>query len=262
MPAAGLAPFVIWILALLPGLVWGEERVTPAGVAYIDALISQVVQTHPKVEAERERSQAALAAIRSVRLWEDPQLGLGLTAARRSMRMDDGDIRIGLEQMLPRPGLYKAETRRASAEHQMQESMGLLTANELGLSVAQTVLELALADDVIRLQADDLRWLDTMVKTAIERAKNPEGSAAESLRLEGELALRGQKLAAAQRQRAQIAGTLNILLGRNSQDGWKPLTLAGEIPASQSLAALEAQLKQNNPQLSATRFKVQGAQAE
>lgn len=253
---------VIFTLVCFPGPVWAEDRPTPSGAAYIDQLIREVVQSHPKLEAERERSQAALAAISTVRLWEDPQLGLGLTAARRSMRMDDGDIRIGLEQMLPRPGLYKAETRRASAEQQMQEAMRRLTANELGLSVAQAVLELALADDVISLQGEELRWLETIVGTAKERAKNPDGTASETLRLEGELALRQQRLAAAQRQRAQFARTLNILLGRGAQDGWRPLTIPREVPSAQNMAGLEARLEKNSPQLAGTRFKVEGAQAE
>lgn len=246
----------------LTGRVCADDRPRTSDSAFIGKLINEAVRSHPKLEAERERSEAALAAISAVRLWEDPQLGLGLKAASRSMRMDDGDIRIGAEQMLPRRGLYRAETRRAGAELQVQEAMRRLTANELGLSVAQTVLELALADDVIALQGEELRWLETIVKTAQERAKNPDGTASETLRLEGELALRQQRLDAAQRQRAQFARALNLLLGRSAQEGWKPLTLPGEAASMQNVAGLKARLEQNSPQLAGRRFKVEGAQAE
>ena len=84
----------------------------------------------------------------------------------------------------------------------------------MGLSVSQAVLELALADELIRLQTENLAWLQTIVETAAERAKNPDATATESLRLESELAMRTQTLASLKRQRAQFATTLNLLLGR------------------------------------------------
>jgi cobalt-zinc-cadmium efflux system outer membrane protein len=247
---------------LLPLAAGAEPAATSSTATYIDLLAREAVRHHPKVEAERERNAAALAAVNAVRLWEDPQLGLGATAASREMRRDDGDIRIAVDQMLPRRGLYQAETRRATAEQQAQDAMRRLTANELALSVAQTVLELALADDVISLQSEELQWLETIVGTARERAKNPDGAASETLRLEGELALRQQRLAAAQRQRSQFARTLNILLGRASKDTWETLTLPVSAPPAQNLTGLKAQLERNSPVLAGSRFKVDGAQAE
>ena len=90
-------------------------------------------------------------------------LDLGATAARRSMRMDDGDIMVGLDQVLPRKRLFNAEKRRATAEQQVQEATRQQTEVELGLTVGQTVLELALADELIRLQSENLIWLKTIV---------------------------------------------------------------------------------------------------
>ena len=130
------------------------------------------------------------------------------------MRMDDGDIMVGLDQVLPRKRLFNAEKRRATAEQQVQEATRQQTEVELGLTVGQTVLELALADELIRLQSENLIWLKTIVGIAEERAKNPDATATESLRLESELALRTQTLASLKRQRVQYSATLNLLLSR------------------------------------------------
>lgn len=250
--------FVALLLAVSAQADDSPTRVTPE---YIKRLIGEAVASHPSIEAAEARSQAANSAINAVRLWEDPQLGLGATAARRSMRMDDGDIMVGLDQMLPRKGLFRAEKRRATAEQQVRQATRQQTEAELGLTVGQTVLELALADELIRLQSENLDWLKTIVGIAGERAKNPDASATESLRLESELALRTQSLDSLKRQRVQYATTLNLLLGR-AEDTTGTLALDKSPSKLTNAIALRERLEQNNPQLAAMRHQAEGAQAE
>lgn len=251
--------FAALILAAAAQADDSSTRVTPE---HIKRLIGEAVASHPSVEAAEARTQAATAAISAVRLWEDPQLGLGATAARRSMRMDDGDIMVGLDQMLPRKGLFRAEKRRATAEQQVQQATRQQTEAELGLTVGQTVLELALADELIRLQSENLVWLKTIVGIAEERAKNPDASATESLRLESELALRTQSLASLKRQRVQYAATLNLLLSRANDSSFGTLALDKSPSRLTNAIALRQQLEQNNPQLAVMRHQAEGAQAE
>ncbi len=239
-----------------------EDSTTIAAPAFIERLANEAVTTHPKAQAAKERSEAAHAAIGTVRLWEDPQASLGFMAARKSMRQDDGDIVAGIDQMLPRVGLYKAEKRKAEADFYAQGAAIQLTANELGLSVAQAALELALSDEIIALQSENIHWLETTVRTAEERAKNPDASSTETLRLQGELAMRQQTLDVAQRKRGQFARTLNLLLGRRMESVWQPLSLPVDTSTLPSLAALKVRLERMNPQLAAMRHMADGAQAE
>lgn len=232
----------------------------PATTPYIDRLVSEALSKHPKIEAARARTEAAFDAIASVRLWQDPELGLGLTAASSRMREDDGDIRLTVDQALPRPGLYRAEQRRMTAEQRRQNADRLVTASELGLAIAQTVIELALADDTLALQDQEIRWLETITATALERAKNPESTAIEPLRLESELAVRKQKLDAARRQRGQTARTLNLLLLRNPNAAWPALTLA-ENSKGLNATSLRAEMERNNPRLASLRHQIEAARA-
>ncbi len=239
-----------------------EDASTPTSSVFINRLIQEAVTTHPSIEAAQARTQAATSAIGAVRLWQDPQLGLGGMFASQINRQGNGDLIAGIDQMLPRPKLYQAEKRRAIAEQQVQQATRRQTANELALSVAQAVLELALADEVVRLQTENVSWLQTIVKTAGERAKSPDATATESLRLESELAVQTQTLAAAKRQRSQYATTLNLLLGRSVERDWQALSLPVKAQDVSSAAALKVRLERNNPRLDALRHQVEGAQAE
>ncbi|RBP38609.1 outer membrane protein TolC [Roseimicrobium gellanilyticum] len=242
--------------------VAADDTTTTANSAFIRKLVNEALTNHPKMDAAEARTQAAEAAVRTVRLWEDPQLMLGGTAARKSMRMDDGDIMVGAEQMLPRRGLFQAEKRRATAEQAMQGAEQRMTASDLGLSVAQSALELALADDLLRLQAAELRELNALVDVARERAKNPDATAVETLRLEGELELRTQTLEAAKRQRTRLGLTLSLLTGRSPRAEWPELSLPNTVSAEPSSSALLARLEKDNPSLAVLRHKIEAAQAE
>lgn len=245
-------------LALALAITAHADDATPQ---FINRLIHEAIITHPSIEAAEARAQAATSAIGTVRLWEDPQLGLGTLFANQMNRQGNGDIQAGIDQMLPRPKLYQAEKRRAIAEQQVQQAAKRQSANELALSVAQGVLELALADEVVRLQTENVGWLQTIVKTAEERAKSPDATATETLRLESELAMQTQTLAAAKRQRSQYATTLSLLLGRSVEHQWQPLALPVKAQEVLNAISLKIRMEYNNPRLAGLRHQAEGAQA-
>lgn len=256
-------PFLLASLALTVAVLPADGAdANTTTQAFLGRLMREAAATHPNVKAAQARTQAAAAAVGTIRLWEDPQLGLGTLFASNVNRQGNGDIGVGVEQMLPRRGLYRAEKYRALAEQLAQQAMQKQTANELGLMVAQGALELALADEVIRLQAENVAWLQTIVKTAEERAKNPDATATETLRLESELAVKKQMLASAQRQRAQFATTLNLLLGRAADAPWQALSLPAQAAEPVSATALKVRLERDNPQLAALRHQSEAALAE
>ncbi|OYW71312.1 MAG: hypothetical protein B7Z37_28135 [Verrucomicrobia bacterium 12-59-8] len=213
-------------LTLALAITAHADEVTPL---LLNRLIQEAVMTHPSIEAAQARTQAATSAIGAVRLWQDPQLGLGTLFGSRMSRQNRGDIMVGINQMLPRPKLYQAEKRRAVEDQLTQVESRRQTANELALSVAQATLELALADEVVRLQAENVGWLQMLVKTAEERSKNPNASVTEPLRLESELAVQIQMLESARRMRTQYS---------------------------------KVRLERDNPQLAAMRHQIAGAQAD
>ena len=107
-------------LSLAAALAAQAANSTPATPALFQRLAKEAAATHPSVQAATARTQAAASAIGSIRLWEDPQLGLGTLFASNMNRQGQGDIAVGVDQMLPRRGLYRAEKSRATAEQLAQ----------------------------------------------------------------------------------------------------------------------------------------------
>lgn len=228
--------------------------------AFLDAVRAEVRTNHPSVTAARARLQAAEAGIRAVRLWEDPTAGLALLGARIERRRDDGDIRFMAEQPLPRRKLYDARKEQAAAEHSIMESETRVAALNLETLVAQAALELALADEALVIQSNQITWVESMVVNAREKARDPQSTAAAPLRLEAEVALEWQRWDAASRRRQSLMRQLNTLLGRPLDEAWAPLVLptAAELP---SLTDELARLPVANPRLRALTGSTRAAQA-
>ena len=141
--------------------------------AFLDALRVEVRTNHPTVAAAQARVQAAEAGVRAVRLWEDPMAGIGVMAAEREMRTDDGDLMFMAEQMLPRRKLYEARKARASAERSILEAETRSAVLTLETLVAQAAVELALLDEMLAIESNQLAWLESMAANAREKLKDP-----------------------------------------------------------------------------------------
>ena len=130
--------------------------------AFLTSLRTEAARHHPAASAGKLRAAAAARDIRSVRLWDDPMVGLSLTAAEKSMRADDGDIRIGFEQPLPKPGLFQANLAKAEAMRKAELENSRASVLEVAAAAAKDAIELALADESITLQTRQIQWLNSM----------------------------------------------------------------------------------------------------
>jgi outer membrane protein TolC len=229
---------------------------------FLDRLRAEVRTNHPSVAAAQARVLAAESGIRAVRLWEDPMAGLGFMAADREMRMDDGDIMFGVEQMLPRRKLYEARKARAGAERAIFEAETRTAALNLETLVAQSAIELALADEMLAIQTNQLAWLESMAANAREKLKDPMANASEPLRLESEVAQERQKIDATERQRTRLVRQLNILLGRGTDEAWPNLRLPESATLTPGLSDELARLYQVNPMLLALLNTAEAAKSE
>ena len=246
-------------LALLTDLARAAET-RLLDTATLDALRREVRTNHPTVAAAQARAVAAAAGIRAVRLWEDPMGGLSFRAARVERRRDDGDIGVMAEQALPRRKLYDARKEQAAAEHSIMQSETRVAALNLETLVVQAALELALADEALVIQSNQIAWLESKAVNAREKASDPQATAVEPLRLEAEVALERQRWDAAARRRVSLMRQLNTLLGRPLDEAWTPLmlTAAAELP---SLTGELARLPVANPMLLALTGSTRAAQA-
>jgi outer membrane protein TolC len=257
LPVA-LAAFAFLALGT-PGFAQAP-RLLDAGL--LDTLRAEVRTNHPSVAAAQARVLAAESGVRAVRLWEDPMAGLGFMAAEREMRMDDGDIMFGVEQMLPRRKLYKARKASAGAERAIFEAETRTAALNLETLVAQSAIELALVDEMLAIETNQLAWLESMAANAREKLKDPMANASEPLRIESEVAQERQKIDTTQRQRIRLIRQLNILLGRDTDEAWPTLRLPESSTLTPALADELVRLYEVNPMLQALLNTAEAAKSE
>lgn len=155
--------------------------------ALLGELRSEAARSHPAALAASDQAQAATHEVRAVRLWDDPMLELGIMAASKMMRMDDGDAMIGLEQPLPQRGMFAAEREKMRAMQRAAIESAGDAALGTGALASKAAIELALADESIALQQSQVEWLAAMAENARQMAADPMGSAADALRMETEL---------------------------------------------------------------------------
>jgi outer membrane protein TolC len=258
-----LLPVALAALATLalvsPGLAQ-EPRLLDA--PFLDTLRSEVRTNHPSVAAAQARVLAAESGVRAVRLWEDPTANAGVMAADQEMRRGDGDLIFGVEQMLPRRKLYEARKARAGAERAIFEAKTRTAALTLETLVAQSAIELALVDEMLAIETNQLVWLESMATNAREKLKDPMANASEPLRIESEVAQERQKIDTNQRQRIRVARQLNILLGRDTDAAWPHLRLPESATLTPALADELARLYQVNPMLQALLNTAEAAKSE
>ncbi len=248
-------------LVLAGGLLHAAEP-QPLNENFLSQLRIEASRSHPSVVAGKLRADAAALDIHSLRLWDDPMIGLGVMAAPRSMRADQGDLVIGVEQALPKPGMYEAKHRKAEALQRAELATTRATLLAAGALAAADAIELALADESIHLQQTQVGWLAAMAENARQRAADPMGSGSDALRMETELAKETQMLGAARRNREALAQKLNLILGRPLDTAWPQLRLPATPPPVPIAQAEIARLAHLNPKVRALHEMANAASQE
>lgn len=254
-------------LSILAGLIVAgsnllaaEPRVANDG--FLTPLRAEASRKHPATKAAELKAGAAAKDVRAVRLWDDPMVGLMLMGAEKKMRMDDGDIRLSLEQPLPRPGLFEANRSKADAIRRAENANAKTSTLIAGSTAAKDAIELALADESIRLQEEQIRWIKAMADNARQRALNPEQTSVDALRLESELAREEQILESAKRTRKSISERLNLSLGRPLGKEWPILSLPSTPPPTPIGTAEVTRIARVNPRVQAMKEMAAAASAE
>ena len=229
---------------------------------FLSVLRAEASRRHPATRAASLRVAAAAGDIRSVRLWDDPMVGLALKAAEKDMRESDGDVRVGFEQPLPKPGLFAANRSKAEALSRAEEESSRATSLEIGAAAARDAIELALADESIALQSGQIQWLTRMVENARQMSISPDATSIDALRLESELAKENQILEAAHRTRQSVSQSLNLRLGRPLESPWPVLRLSDDLAPVPVASSEIARIPRTNPKIRSLNEMASAANAE
>ncbi len=232
--------------------------ITPA---YINRLAEELRARHPAIRAAQARTEAAVAAVEGVRVWEDPTLRVGGMFADAEMRAKEGDLVYGIEQKLPvfgRPGLAREV---AQAEVARQQADGDYQLQLRRRDLAQALYRTALAQRVVEIGVQDQSWLDRIVQSLEQRYRTGASNLADLLRAQNEQRRRREQTRTEQSELEHARFVLNRLLQRPPEAPWPPLNLpppVGAVPYSPQLADLAIR---QEPRLRVLQEEIREAEA-
>lgn len=198
--------------------------ITPA---FLNALAAEARTNAPSLRAERSRVEAARANVAAVRTWEDPMFTMGGMTARRSMRADDGDLIVGVEQRLPLFGKPVAARRAAESEVATQLAGETLAFQTLRLEIAKQVFKTALADRAVELAQEDVAWLDALAQLAEQQFLVGKAAQVDVIKAQIDRAKRTEQIRTENERRDHERVALNRLLARDHAASWARF----ELPA-------------------------------
>jgi outer membrane protein, heavy metal efflux system len=210
-------------------------RLTPE---LITQFSEEMATNHPSLLAARARTNAAAANVKSVRTWEDPMATVGVMAAERMMRRDDGDVAFGVEQSLPLFGKPGAMRKMAAAELAVEIADEDLKFQTLRSDLAKALFRAALADELLAIAEQELEWIAVTTKVVEESYRSGTGRLMDVLTLQNEQSKRREQLQTDRDTRAQTLLVVNRFLNRDLQTSWPTLqlpSLADEIRFSPSI---------------------------
>ena len=240
-------------------------RPEPAPIQITPALVNQFAEEmatkHPSLLAARARTNAAGANIKSVRTWEDPMARVGVMAAERAMREDNGDLFYSLEQKLPLFGKPGAMRKMAAAEFAVGVAAEDVQFQTLRSDLAKALFRAALADEALAIAEQDLAWLDVTTKVVEQGYRSGGGRLMDVLTLQNEQSKRVEQLKTDRDKRAQAILAVNRFLNRDFAASWPTLQLppvADAVVYSDRLADFALRYQ---PTLKKMREEIRAAEA-
>lgn len=197
-------------------------RITPA---VVNQFAEEMATNHPALLAARARTNAAGAAVKSVRTWEDPMARVGGMAAERMMRANDGDLVYGLEQKLPLFGKPRALRNLASAELAVEVAAENVQFQTLRSDLAKALFRAALADETVAVAEQDLQWLTVTTKVVEDGYRSGTSRLMDVLTLQNEQSKRVEQIKTDRDNRAQAVLAVNRFLNCDLAAPWPTLQL-------------------------------------
>jgi multidrug efflux system outer membrane protein len=196
----------------------------------INELAEEARTNNAALWAARSRIRAAEENARSIPLWRDPEIMVGAMGAERMMRMEDGDLMYGVEQMLPVFGKEKAARNVALAEIPVEEADLEYQFQTLRKTIAEELFKAVLVDELLVLSQQDLAWLETLASAVEQRYAVGDATQVDVLRVQNERSRRAELIRNQENDREAAYAGVNRLLNRNVIAAWPQMELPELAP--------------------------------
>ncbi|HEY3916121.1 MAG TPA: TolC family protein [Verrucomicrobiae bacterium] len=230
---------------------------------FITVLMNEAQTNNPSQLAASLRVKAAAANVDSIRVWDDPMFMFGgaVFSPQGFSPSANGNLVYGIQEKLPLWGMPKLNRQAASAEMSTQDAQANYNSQELRRDIINAAISLALAEQVVAIDEQDLAWLQTTAQAVDAKYRAGQTDAGDSLEVQNQAAVRADQLQTDRLELSHDEFVLNRLLNRKVDSPWPPLLLPPVAPPVPLTEKLLAQAMENEPQLKITREQIEQAKA-
>ncbi|MDD5584532.1 MAG: TolC family protein [Candidatus Omnitrophica bacterium] len=252
-------PLALFLASLLflPGNV-----IYSAGQLSLESLIEQALKNNPEIRASRMRSQAAGARVWQAVSLDDPMIEFEYDKISADRELSEKPMKtVGVSQSIPFPTKIYLRAKIASRLAKMEYQNYKTKEREIIANIKSTYAELFTIYRLIEINKENKGILEQFLKVATARYATVQGTQADALRAQVELAKVENELIMLEQRRLSTQAKLNILLNRDPKeesgipDAQKPIKFVESLDELYTLA------KNNNPELKSYRYGIEKGRA-
>lgn len=220
----------------------------------LQELVAEALKNNPEIKASLSEKEAARQRISPAGALDDPMLEAGVLNAPVSgsvFRREDMTMKmLGISQKLPSPGKRALRQEVAAKDAEALEQGYRETSNRVVRDLKLAYFDLGLAIETARLITENTRVLEQFLRIAESRYSVGQGTQADVLKAQTQLAKMSEELLRVQREVPVAEAELARLLGRTGASA----PVAAALPplggdANLDLGALREAALRQRPQL-------------
>ena len=231
-------------------------------VSVLSSLIKEALATNPEILSTKNAFESASARIPQAASLNDPMIEFEydrITADR--MLSGDPMKTLSVSQDIPFPTKLYLRAKIASKLAKMAYENYKAKERDIIAQVKSGYSELALIYKAIEINKESKDVLDQLSKTATTRYGAGQGTQADALKAQVELARVDNELIMLEQQRLSAQAKLNVLLNRDPKEDIGSLASEPAIKFTRTLDDFSRLARDNNPELKAYRYAVERGQA-
>jgi len=259
------AKVTAWEAALLCMFIFLASSVLYAAdnqVSSLSSLVKEALATNPENVSTKNAFESASARIPQAASLNDPMIEFEydrITADR--MLSGDPMKTFSVSQDIPFPTKLYLRAKIASKLARMAYENYKAKERDVIARLKSAYSELALIYKAIEINKENKDVLDQLSKTATTRYGAGQGTQADALRAQVELARVDNELIMLEQKRLSTQAKLNVLLNRDPKEDLGSLAVEPAIKFTRALDDFYRLARDNNPELKAYRYAVERGQA-
>lgn len=249
----------LFLLIFLASSVVCADETQPSSLS---SLVKEALISNPEIIASKNAFESASARIPQAASLNDPMIEFEYDRITADRMLSGAPMKtFSVSQDIPFPTKLYLRAKIASKLAKMAYENYKSKERDVISRVKSAYAEISLISKEIDINKENKDVLDQLSKTATTRYGAGQGTQADALKAQVELARVDNELIMLEQQRLSAQAKLNVLLNRDPKEDLGSLAAEPPVKLTQTLDDFYRLARDNNPELKAYRYAVERGQA-